>query len=479
MKRGVAIWMALLLLSAQSVQAVTINFDGVAFSGGPELSAWTDDMSTRNGEVTATLPNGDVMTGQFQNGRWHGAVTVTAAATGLKMVALYEDGVVLSSYSELEADLTLGRYDEAFAKRGESPFLGVVFVERSNVGGSKGVYVERLMYNSPAHIAGLREADLVLSYDAQSVGSMQGLVAALQAVAFGDSKRFLVLRNGQQLVADIRPHIVPRSHPLVKQGKLTASADQLWQAIQQRPVQSWLEAYIDEVADARYLNQARKLRAELLGAEPQAFDRAVRSATLDGYIEYAQRYDVAAKRKEIDALVLKLQAASPDRFFVYDRYRNACGLCASVFGPEYEVLNVGPADLNLMRLLHLQRQGASADKLIEMIGENPAMWSYRELTTDEQQLLLGLGMEKPVLDVVNMKAQEEIVLRGMMEGRHVPSHGASVGVKPQSPEGSTKTGAALECAKLVSALKACDGMGSLGGMACRAVAQKKFKCALP
>lgn len=478
-----SVWMALILLASPSALAVTvIGPDGEIVSRDPALPAWTSDMRTQNGEVEIHFPDGSVATGKFQSGFWHGAVTTAVATTGLKVVGLYEEGVLLSSYSELEADLVLGRFNEAFEKRGESPFLGVQFVERRDAADKTGVYVDRVIYNSPAHIAGLQEGDLVVTYDGQIFGSTLALVTALQAAAFGDSKRFLLLRDGQQIHIDVRPHIVPRDHPLVKQGKAIASAEQLWQAIQQRPVQSWLEAYINEVADARYLDQARQLQTELLAAEPRAFDQAISTATLDGYIEYAKRYDASRKRNEIDAAVVQLQAASSDRFLVYDRYRKACALCGDAFGPDYEVLNIGPADLDIIYLLQLQRQGVKPAKLARMIGENPAVFSYREITADEQELLLALGMKKPVIEIVNMKAQQEAKMRGLIaSGNYVApaQQEMSAGVKPSSPLEGTKTGAALQCVKLVAALKACEQMGSLAGMACKAVVQKKVQCALP
>ena len=93
-------------------QAMALEFtlqDGSVLK--TDESHYVADNHTVTGPATLTRPNGTVLEGEMINGGWQGPVKVFVPATGLRFVSLYDKGVQISVYSELEADMAIGRYD--------------------------------------------------------------------------------------------------------------------------------------------------------------------------------------------------------------------------------------------------------------------------------------------------------------------------------------------------------------------------------
>ena len=90
---------------------------------------------------------------------------------------------------------------------------------------------------------------------------------------------------------------------------------------------------------------------------------------------------------------------------------------------------------------------------------------YPELTAENRDLLLFLGMSETLLAALEHAAQH----------RNVAAR-SSVATAPSPPAQDTLTDTAVECTKLAVALEGCDRLGSFAAMGCRAVVRKKFQC---
>jgi len=417
------------------------------------------------GPVSITSPDGGVAEGEMVKGGWQGPVTFFAPATGLRFFGLYDKGVELSVYSELEADMAIGRYDKAFAIRGERPFMGIGFEDVLDHTGETQVAIKSVVYNSPAYLAGFQAGDRVLAYNGKRPGDMVSLVADIQTARFGDTVTFKLKRNGEPQTITFAPHIIPANHALVKTGKLTASKTLLWKAIQRTPTQSGLADYINEVADPAFLSQAKALRERLNKQEAAAYERAIKTNTLSGYIAYSSIYDLSANRKEVDKRVLGIHAKAADPVAVYQAYRRACRACGDIFPGNYAVLEVGPDEsATVGALLKQEKAGASMGELQGIIDSHPS-FRYPELTAENRDLLLFLGMSETLLAALEHAAQH----------RNVAAR-SSVATAPSPPAQDTLTDTAVECTKLAVALEGCDRLGSFAAMGCRAVVRKKFQC---
>jgi len=420
------------------------------------------------GPVSITSPDGGVAEGEMVKGGWQGPVTFFAPATGLRFVGLYDKGVELSVYSELEADMAIGRYDKAFAIRGERPFMGIGFEDVLDHTGKTQVAIKSVVYNSPAYLAGFQAGDRVLAYNGKRPGDMVSLVAEIQTARFGDTVTLELQRNGEPRTITFAPHIIPADHALVKKGKLTASKTLLWQAIQRSPTQSGLADYINEVADPAYLPQAKALRKRVNKQEAAAYGRAIKTNTLAGYIAYSSTYDLSANRKEVDKRVLAIQEEAEDPVAVYQAYRQACRACGDIFPGNYAVLEIGPdKNATVGALLKREKAGASMAELQGVIDSHP-YFRYSELTPENRDLLLFLGMSEALVAALERAAQP---------GNVVARSGAVPAPSPAAtPAQDTLTDTAVECTKLAVALEGCDRLGSFAAMGCRAVVRKKFQC---
>lgn len=417
------------------------------------------------GPVTITSPNGTVSEGEMVKGGWQGPVKVFVPSTGLRFMGLYDKGVRISMYSELEADIAIGRYDKAFVIRGERPFVGVAFEGVLDHTGETQVAIKSVVYNSPAYLAGFQAGDRVLAYNGKRPGDMGSLIADIQTARFGDTVTFRLKRNGEPQTITFAPHIIPADHALVKTGKLTASKTLLWQAIQRTPTQSGVADYINEVADPAYLPQAKALRERLNKQEAAAYGRAIKTNTLAGYIAYSSIYDLSANRKEVDKRVLGIQENADDPLAVYRAYRQACRACGDIFPGNYALLNAGPDESATMgALLKREKAGASMGELQNIIDSHP-FFRYPELTPENRDLLLFLGMSETLIVALERGPQQ----------RNVRARSPAVAA-PSSSVQSTLTDTAVECSKLAVALEGCDRLGSFAAMGCRAVVRKKFQC---
>ncbi|MGB2335949.1 MAG: PDZ domain-containing protein [Alcanivorax sp.] len=417
------------------------------------------------GPVTITSPNGTVSEGEMVKGGWQGPVKVFAPSTGLRFMSLYDKGVLISTYSELEADIAIGRYDKAFAIRGERPFVGVAFDDVVDHAGEAQVTIKSVIYNSPADLAGFQAGDRILAYNGKRPRDSASLVADIQTARFGDTVTFKLKRNGEPQTVTFAPHIIPADHALVKKGKLTSSKTLLWQSIQRAPTQSGLADYINEAADPAYLSQAKALRDRLNKQEAAAYRRALKTNTLAGYIAYSSIYDLAANRKEVDKRVLGIQEKADDPVVVYRAYRQACRTCGDIFPGNYAVLDVGPdKNATVGALLKREKAGASMAELQGVIDSHP-YFRYSELTPENRDLLLFLGMSETLLAALERAAKP-----GTVAAR---SSGAAPAATPAQ---DTLTDTAVECTKLAVALEGCDRLGSFAAMGCRAVVRKKFQC---
>lgn len=417
------------------------------------------------GPVTITNPYGTVSEGEMVKGGWQGPVTIFVPTTGLRFMGLYDKGVQISMYSELEADMAIGRYDKAFAIRGERPFMGVAFEDVLDHTGEAQVAIKSVVYNSPADLAGFQAGDRVLAYNGERPGDMGSLVADIQTARFGDTVTFKLKRNGEPQTITFAPHIIPTDHSLVKTGKLTASKTLLWQAIQRTPTQSGLADYINEVADPAYLSQAKALRERLNKQEAAAYGRAIKTNTLAGYIAYSSIYDLSVNRKEVDKRVLGIQEKAEDPVAVYQAYRQACRACGDIFPGNYAVLEVGPdKNATVGALLKREKAGASMAELQGVIDSHPH-FRYSELTPKNRDLLLSLGMSEALVAAIERDAQQDYSA--------APSSAVTTAPPPAQ---DTLTDTAVECTKLAVALEGCDKLGSFAAMGCRAVVRKKFQC---
>ncbi|MEQ3723825.1 PDZ domain-containing protein [Alcanivorax sp.] len=428
-------------------------------------SNFVPEDNTVTGPATITSPDGTVAEGEMVKGGWQGPVKFFVPATGLRFVGLYDKGVELSMYSELEADMAIGRFDNAFAIRGERPFMGIAFHEVPGPNGETLVDIKSVIYNSPAYLAGVEAGDRVVAYNGNRTTGMRALVTDIQTVRFGDTVTFKLQRNGQPLTITFSPHIIPADHALVKAGKLTASQTLLWQAIQRAPSQSGLADYINEVADPAYLPQAKALRETLNKQEPAAYSRAIKANTLAAYIAYSSTYDLSVNRKEVDKRVLGIQEKAEDPVAVYQAYRQACRTCGDIFPGNYAVLEVGPgAGATVGDLLRQEKGGANIDELQAIIDSHPS-FRYSELTPANRDLLLFLGMSDALVTAIERDAKQSFSA--------VPS---SVATTAPTPAQAGLTDTAVECTKLAVALEGCDRLGSFASMGCRAVVRKKFQC---
>jgi len=90
------------------------------------------------------------------------------------------------------------QHDQQPAHRGDhdSPQAGLgVFISETRSGG---VEVERVVPNSPAHQAGLREGDRILSVNNERVNSPQQLTQLISQQEPGSQVRIALIRDGQQ-----------------------------------------------------------------------------------------------------------------------------------------------------------------------------------------------------------------------------------------------------------------------------------------
>ena len=458
---GLALWGALCAPHAMAVEFALQ--DGSVLTTDESNFVMEDNAVT--GPVTITRPDGMVSKGEMIKGGWQGPVKIFVPATGLRFVGLYDKGVQLSMYSELEADIAIGRFDKAFAIRGERPFMGLSFKEAAEPAGTAYVGIENVIYNSPAYLAGFQSGDRVLDYNGKRYRDMATLVADIQTVRFGDTVTFRLQRNGEPLTITFAPHIIPADHALVKNGKLTASKTLLWQAIQRSPTQSGLADYINDVADPAYLPKAKLLRETLNKQEAAAYERAIKTNTLAGYIAYSSIYDLSANRREVDRRVLGIQEKADDPVAVYRAYRQACRACGDIFPGNYALLNVGPDEsATVGALLKREKAGASMGELQNIIDSHP-FFRYPELTPENRDLLLFLGMSETLIVALERGAQQRSVAAR-----------SPVAAGPSSSVQSTLTDTAVECTKLAVALEGCDRLGSFSAMGCRAVVRKKFQC---
>ena len=103
-----------------------------------------------------------------------------------------------------------GRIRRAYIGVGGQNILlpqGLVHVERIPVEG--GVYVASIEENSPAHIGGIREGDVIIAVNAQIVKSMDDLHKFLTQEKIGERIRLVFIRQFEKLSLDIIPEEGP------------------------------------------------------------------------------------------------------------------------------------------------------------------------------------------------------------------------------------------------------------------------------
>ena len=107
-------------------------------------------------------------------------------------------------------------------------------------------------------------------------------------------------------------------------------------------------------------------------------------------------------------------------------------------------------------------------ELQSVIDSHP-YFRYSELTPENRDLLLFLGMSETLLAALERAAKP-----GNVAAR---SSGAAPAPTPAAaPAQNALTDTAVECTKLAVALEGCDQLGSFTAMGCRAVVRKKFQC---
>lgn len=84
---------------------------------------------------------------------------------------------------------------------------GLVHVERIPVEG--GVHVASLEENSPAHLGGIREGDVIIAVDGKIAKSMDDLHRFLTQEKIGERIRFVLIRQFEKIVLDIIPEEIP------------------------------------------------------------------------------------------------------------------------------------------------------------------------------------------------------------------------------------------------------------------------------
>ena len=108
---------------------------------------------------------------------------------------------------------TIKRTIEQISKNGRvvRPWLGISGLDvnpsiarRYGLSVESGVLLAEVMRDSPAHLAGLREGDIVVGIGESKVEQMKGLVTALSKFAIGDRVTMSFVRTGTTYEADIR-----------------------------------------------------------------------------------------------------------------------------------------------------------------------------------------------------------------------------------------------------------------------------------
>lgn len=437
------------------------------------------------GEMANGQPNGKgafifnnktgYSTGNYINGKQDGLHKVYNTINGIITYNLIKDGTSIQSYGELDALLATGDFDKAASKRGPRVFLGIRLQDDKPF-----VKALKVIKNSPADLAGIKQGDRLMALNSQSLLD-KNVSLALQALIklkYDQPVDIKIQRDGNTRNIRMIPGIIPSTHPAV-----TPSAQLLWHNIKAANASAVYQQYIDTIVDEKYKQEARRHLAVILKKEQLAYN-ASKNQGDKGLFRFCQNYP--SSNFLADALDSFFQQIEDGKNFIrrYQALTRQCTHAVKYQPAYYELLTTGPESMTVKKLLTMLDSGMSSTVIAAKVKTRDK--AYKDFTLDEIAHLNAFGMTDEIIsamiEATYVKKKSDQIKQRLekLEAENRQLKAAQHRKQQAAPAKVVKEkNMPLECIKLAAALKACDETSGFLSMGCKAVAKSQFDCPIP
>ncbi|HKJ70677.1 MAG TPA: PDZ domain-containing protein [Gammaproteobacteria bacterium] len=426
-----------------------------------------------DGRAVVRYRNGMRWEGRFDEGVPTGKARLIRE-DGLVVNQIYKDGEVVNAFTEADVHIVNGDYQAAFELLERRSYYGLEL----EAAGSGEARLAAVLPRGPAYLAGVRRGDRLVAVDGRPLQGKapREVVAELNRVAFGDTVRLEVARDGTTRTLAFVPAIVPEGY----QGA-PSTASLLWEQVRERDAVPAYRSYLDEVQDDTYKDRARRRMAALKAEQERAARRAERAGTVAAVIDFCADYPQSGHIKGLTAAVADDVAAAADPVGAYNALNRDCPAARAHWPARFDLLEVGPEELRVVDAMGLMAGGLGPNAVAAKIRS--AGKPYKDFSAPEMQDLAGFGVPDEVIAAMveataahkERMAQQERIEELEAENRRLRNSGGAPGTAAVGGGGPVaKENLPAQCLKLVASLQACDAAGGLWEGACRKIAWSKF-----
>ena len=418
--------------------------------------------------------------GQFKNGKATGLHKGFNMVNGIVLYHIFENGKEVKTYGELDVLLASGDFDAAYKKRGKKVYLGVHLKKDKN---TNGIIIPKVSYNSPGEIAGLKTDDVILSINGISTKSdkLNHFMKKLIDLPFGKKARFKIFRQEREFDINFVPGIIPANYPGAE-----STRSLLWKSIKKKKSSRAYQKYLDTVTDKTYLAQA-KAALKLIRSKEKTALRKHKAKGIAGLIAFCTQHpNSVLLEKELPGLYKKIERK---KSFIknYSRITSKCPAAKKYQPAYYELLNVGPEGMKVKDALLLTSTGTGPGLIATKIKYSNK--EYKDFKFDELAQLKRFGLDDQIVSAMlestykkEQKTAEEYKKRAEQlaaENQRIKTQASrQQTVAASTSRKSEEKSMPLECIKLVAALKACDQTSGFLSMGCKAIARSSTDCPL-
>lgn len=425
------------------------------------------------GRAVVKYPDGMRWEGRFDEGVPTGKARLVRE-DGLVVNQIYKDGELVNAFTEADVHIVNGDYQAAFELLERRSYYGLE-LEAAESGEAR---LAAVLPRGPAYLAGVRRGDRLVAVDGRPLEGKapREVVAELNRVAFGDTVRLEVARDGTTRTLTFVPAIIPEGY----QGA-SSTASLLWQHVRERDAVPAYRSYLDEVQDDTYKDRARRRVAVLKAEQERAARRAERAGTVAAVIDFCTEYPQSGHIEGLTRAVADAVASAADPVGAYNALNQDCPAARPHWPARFDLLEVGPEELRVADAMGLMAGGLGPNAVAAKVRS--AGKPYKDFSAQEMQDLAGFGVPDEVIAAMveataahkERMAQQERIEELEAENRRLRNGGGGPATGSVGGGGPVKKeNLPAQCLKLVASLQACDVAGGLWEAACRKIAWSKF-----
>jgi len=448
------------------------------FTGGYYIGSMKNNELHGRGAFIGS--NNSTSVGDYTDGKAEGLHKIFNTVNGLVSYNLIKDGKSIQQYGELDAMLATGDFEAAAKTRGKRIFLGIQLKDETPY-----INALKIIKNSPADLAGLKNDDKIMSLNGESFHSktVSNLLLALIKLPYDKPLTIKLNRNGVIRTITMTPGIIPKSHP-----RANPSAQLLWKNVKAENSSAGYQHYINTITDKRYKKMASTLLSKILKKEKDAYAQLARSGE-QGLYRFCQQYpNSSLLSNALSSHFVKIEKGSG---FInqYSTLIKRCPVAIKYQPASYELLKVGPNRMKISDILHLIERNMSSTLIATKIKTGEHV--YKDFSLEEISNLNNFGIKDNIISAMiestfNKKKADQVQARLNKleeENNKLKAQALKNSQRRAQPQLTQKQqkekNMPLECIKLAAALKACDQTSGFLSMGCKAMAKSSFDCPIP